>query len=192
VSRARVKKPARGLTHVDARGQARMVDVGDKAVTAREARAEARVRMARATMDALAEGQTPKGDVLATVRIAAIQAAKRCHELIPLCHVLPLDAVRVEITLDREEPIATIEVVARTHAKTGVEMEALTAASVAALTLYDMLKAIDRGMEIERVRLLEKRGGKSGTWRREADDTRAVSDAGSGARAPRRPRRARD
>lgn len=176
-----------------------MVDVGDKAVTAREARAEARVRMQPATMAALVDGTTPKGDVLATVRIAGIQAAKRCHELIPLCHVLPLDAVRVEIALDQDDAVATIEVVARTHGKTGVEMEALTAASVAALTLYDMLKAIDRGMEIERVRLLEKRGGKSGTWTREPAATKGASPreaapltgAGSAARAPRRPRRAR-
>ena len=143
-----------------------MVDVGGKDTTAREAVAEACVRMAVATMAALRDGRTPKGDVLATARIAGIQAAKRTSELVPLCHAIPLDAVTVDIALDDDEPLARITTRARTTARTGVEMEAMVAASVAALTLYDMLKAIDRGMEIESVRLLEKRGGASGEWTR--------------------------
>ena len=154
------------LTHVDARGAARMVDVGEKDVTAREAVAEAVVRMRPATLRTLKSGRTPKGDVLAAVRLAGIGAAKRCAELIPLCHAIPIDAVTIDVTLER----ASVRIVARarTHARTGIEMEALTAASVAALTLYDMLKAIDRSMEIGPVRLLEKRGGRSGSWQAEA------------------------
>ena len=152
------------LTHLDEHGHARMVDTSAKDSTLREAVAEARVRMAPATMAALRAGATPKGDVLATARIAGIQAAKRTSELVPLCHAIALDAVSVDVVLDESEPLARITTRARTNARTGVEMEALVAASVAALTLYDMLKAIDRGMEIECVRLLEKRGGKSGEF----------------------------
>ncbi len=151
------------LSHVDARGAARMVDVGGKDVTAREAVAEALVRMKRETLRALRDETTPKGDVLAAVRLAGIAGAKRCAELIPLCHAIPIDAVAIEVTLGTEDEVRIVAR-ARTHARTGVEMEALTAASVAALTLYDMLKAIDRGMTIERVRLLEKRGGRSGDF----------------------------
>jgi cyclic pyranopterin monophosphate synthase len=157
-----VKEPK--LSHLDERGQARMVDVSQKDPTVREAVAEAAVRMAAPTMIALRSGTTPKGDVLATARIAGIQASKRTSELIPLCHPIPLDAVSIDIVLDDHEPVARVTARARTTARTGVEMEALVAASVAALTLYDMLKAIDRGMEIEKVRLLEKHGGRSGSY----------------------------
>jgi cyclic pyranopterin phosphate synthase len=152
------------LSHLDERGNARMVDVSSKDATLREAVAEATVRMASATMSALRDGRTPKGDVLATVRLAGIQASKRTAELIPLCHPLPLDAVSLDVVLDDADPVVRITARVRTTARTGVEMEALVAASVAALTLYDMLKAIDRGMEIEHVRLLEKRGGQSGPF----------------------------
>ena len=152
------------LTHLDARGAARMVDVGDKAETEREAVAEAVVRMKAETRAALATGRTPKGDVLAAVRLAGIGGAKRTAELIPLCHAIPIDGAKVEVELASKTSVRIVTRV-RTHARTGVEMEALVAASVAALTLYDMLKAIDRGMRIERVRLLEKRGGRSGTFR---------------------------
>ena len=154
-----------------------MVDVGDKDVTAREAVAEAVVRMAPATLALLRSGNTPKGDVLATVRIAGIQAAKKCAELIPLCHAIPIDAVTIEIELAEDVRILAT---ARTHARTGIEMEALTAASVAALTLYDMLKAIDRGMRFE-VGLISKSGGRSGEFNASA----------AAAPAQRRPRRAR-
>ena len=152
------------LSHLDERGNARMVDVSTKEPTVREAVAEAIVRMAPATMTALRDGETPKGDVLATVRIAGIQASKRTSELIPLCHPIPLEAVAIEVELDPDEPLVRITARARTTARTGVEMEALVAASVSALTLYDMLKAIDRGIEIEKVRLLEKHGGRSGSF----------------------------
>ena len=163
-----------------------MVDVGDKKVTARDAVAEAIVRMLPATLAALKGERTPKGDVLAAVRLAGIAGAKRCAELIPLCHAIPIDAVSVDITLGETD---TVRIVARarTHARTGIEMEALTAASVAALTLYDMLKAIDRGIEIS-VRLLEKRGGQSGAYTR---DVRKRDEIG-GARARRRPLRSRE
>ncbi len=152
------------LSHLDERGNARMVDVSKKSPTSRHAVAEATVRMAPATMLALRDGRTPKGDVIATARIAGIQASKRTSELVPLCHPISLDAVSVDVELDEREPIVRITARARTTARTGVEMEALVAASVAALTLYDMLKAIDRGMEIEKVRLLEKHGGQSGSF----------------------------
>lgn len=141
-----------------------MVDVGDKAETEREAVAEAIVRMRPETRAALARGKTPNGDVLAAVRLAGIGGAKRTSELIPLCHAIPIDGASVEVELASATTVRIVTRV-RTHARTGVEMEALVAASVAALTLYDMLKAIDRGMRIERVRLLEKRGGRSGTFR---------------------------
>jgi cyclic pyranopterin phosphate synthase len=155
----------RELTHLDARGQARMVDVGDKAVTQRSATARATVRMKPATLKALRDGTTPKGDVLAVARIAGIQAAKRTPELIPMCHHVQLTSVKLELTLRGKNQVE-IEARASASDRTGVEMEALTAVSVAALTLYDMLKAIDRGMVIERVALHEKRGGKSGDYQR--------------------------
>lgn len=140
-----------------------MVDVTEKAVTSREAVAEARVRMLPATLKLIQDGGHPKGDVFAVARIAGIQAAKKTHELIPLCHPLLLTSVKVELAAEGED---TVHIVARCKlaGQTGVEMEALTAASVAALTIYDMCKAVDRGMTIESVRLLEKLGGKSGHY----------------------------
>lgn len=151
------------LTHLDSQGRARMVDVGGKAETQRVAIALGRIRMNAATLAALRDGTTPKGDVLAVARIAGIMAAKRTAELIPLCHPLALDAVSVEFAFvdDGVEARATASLTGRT----GVEMEALTAVSVALLTVYDMAKAIDKAMVIDGVRLIEKRGGKSGDWR---------------------------
>jgi cyclic pyranopterin phosphate synthase len=141
-----------------------MVDVGAKAVTERRAVAQALVRMSRETADAVRRGDAPKGDVLGVARIAGIQAAKRTDELIPLCHSLPLSFVDVEIEVREREIALTAE--ARTQAQTGVEMEAMTAASVAALTLYDMVKGLEKGVEIAEVVLVEKSGGRSGTWQR--------------------------
>jgi cyclic pyranopterin phosphate synthase len=149
------------LTHLDEAGNARMVDVGDKAVTTRTATARALVRMAPSTAQAIVAGDAPKGDVLGTARIAGIQAAKRTSELIPLCHPLPLDKVAVDLAVDPAAGLVTITTTARVTAKTGVEMEALTAASVAALTVYDMVKGIERGVEIAEVALVAKTGGKS-------------------------------
>jgi cyclic pyranopterin phosphate synthase len=149
------------LTHLDERGQARMVDVGAKDITQRRAVARALVRMTPATAAAIAAGDAPKGDVLATARIAGIQAAKRTSELIPLCHPLPLDKVTVDAEVDAGAGLVTITAEARVTARTGVEMEALTAVSVAALTVYDMVKGIERGVEIASVVLVEKTGGKS-------------------------------
>ena len=158
------------LSHLDERGRARMVDVGGKDETERRARAEALVVMAPATLQLIADGAVPKGDVLASARLAGIMAAKRTHELIPLCHPLNLSAVNVEMEADPALPGLRVTTEARLRGRTGVEMEALVAASVAALTIYDMCKAVDRGMEVRSVRLLEKSGGRSGTWRREAAD----------------------
>lgn len=155
------------LTHLDDQGRARMVDVKEKAITDREAVASARVRMRPETRAMLLGGETPKGDVLATARIAGIQAAKQTPSLIPLCHHIALTSVEVAFTPDEDGERIHVRAVARAKDRTGVEMEAMTAASVAALTLYDMLKAIDRGMEVESVRLEEKRGGRSGHWVRE-------------------------
>ncbi|MEZ4268237.1 MAG: cyclic pyranopterin monophosphate synthase MoaC [Myxococcota bacterium] len=154
------------LSHVGADGAARMVDVSAKAATVRSATAQAVVRMEPDTATAIAEARLAKGDVLAVARLAGIMAAKRTADLIPLCHPLPLDHVAVEITMGSDR--ATIRATAQTTGRTGVEMEALTAASVAALTLYDMAKAIDRAMTIDGVCLLEKHGGKSGSWVRPA------------------------
>lgn len=150
------------LTHVDAQGQAQMVDVGAKDDTAREAIARGTVLLQAETLALIMSGGAPKGDVLATARIAGIMAAKRTSDLIPLCHPLMLSKVRVDITPDPQQNALQIEATVRTTGKTGVEMEALTAVSVAALTLYDMCKAIDRGMRLTDIRLAEKRGGKSG------------------------------
>jgi cyclic pyranopterin phosphate synthase len=158
-------KTEKRLTHLDSRGQARMVDVGDKAVTSRTAVARASVRMRASTQRALRDQTTPKGDVLATARIAGIQAAKRTWELIPMCHQVQLTSVKLELSFVGKERVA-IEARAQASDRTGVEMEALTAVSVAALTLYDMLKAIDRGMVIEEIALHEKTGGKSGDFHR--------------------------
>jgi cyclic pyranopterin phosphate synthase len=156
------------LTHLDDGGRARMVDVGDKEATDRRARARAVVRMAPATAAAVRDGDAPKGDVLGPARIAGIQAAKRTWELIPLCHQLPLSFVDVVAEVDAQDGAVTLTAEARTTARTGVEMEALTAAAVAALTVYDMVKGIERGVTIEQVALLEKSGGRSGAWRRGA------------------------
>jgi molybdenum cofactor biosynthesis protein MoaC len=165
-SHAEPASEERRLTHLDAKGEARMVDVGEKAVSRREAVAEARVRMEPATLELLRSGRAPKGDVLATARIAGIQAAKRTSELIPLCHIVTLSGVEVRFTLDEALPGVHIVATARAHDRTGVEMEALVAASVAGLTLYDMLKAVDRGMTLTEVGLVAKSGGRSGDYRR--------------------------
>ncbi|MDX1589406.1 MAG: cyclic pyranopterin monophosphate synthase MoaC [Oleiphilaceae bacterium] len=153
------------LTHLDDSGAAHMVDVGEKAVTRREARAEGRVLMQPETLAMLLAGDHPKGDVLATARIAGIMAAKKTHELIPLCHSLNLSSVKVLLEPLEQQAGLRIESRCRLDGKTGVEMEALTAVSVAALTIYDMCKAVDRGMVIDGTRLLEKQGGQSGHWR---------------------------
>ena len=158
------------LTHLDDAGRAHIVDVTEKAVTAREATASSRVRMQAATLAAIMEGAVPKGDVMAVARIAGIQAAKKCAELIPLCHPLPLSSVKIDLSPDTALPGICIEVTCKVTGQTGVEMEALTAASVAALTLYDMCKAIGRGMTIETTQLVHKDGGASGEWRREHHD----------------------
>ena len=156
---------AEQLTHLDNQGRAKMVDVGHKPVSAREAVAEGFVMLRPATLRAIAEGGVPKGDVFAAARIAGIMAAKRCGELIPLCHPLPVEAVEVNFDVPELEPDGTepvrlhVKAVARINAKTGVEMEALTAVTVAALTVYDMCKAIDKTMSIEGVRLVSKTGG---------------------------------
>jgi cyclic pyranopterin monophosphate synthase len=154
------------LTHLDEEGAARMIDVGGKPVTRRVARAEARVRMGPELGRAVAAGDTPKGDVLGTARLAGIQAAKRTWELIPLAHPLPLDRVDVEATVDAVDGVVVLTAEASVTARTGVEMEAMTACAVAALTVYDMVKGIERGVTIEGIALVEKSGGRSGEWRR--------------------------
>ena len=153
-----------GLTHLNAAGEASMVDVGGKAVTTRVARAEGYVRMAPATLALIAGGGHRKGDVLAVARIAGIPGAKRCAGLLPLCHPLLLTKIQVDFTIEAEHHRVRIEALCKLDGKTGVEMEALTAVSVAALTLFDMCKAVDRGMTIEGIRVLGKTGGKSGDW----------------------------
>ncbi|MBN0989075.1 cyclic pyranopterin monophosphate synthase MoaC [Amphritea pacifica] len=152
------------LTHLDEKGHANMVDVSGKAVTTREATAQAVVKMLPETLHMISAGEHKKGDVLAVARIAGIQAAKRCSDLIPLCHPLMLSKVSVELTPKPESDAVLILATCKLAGQTGVEMEALTAASVAALTIYDMCKAVDKGMVISEVKLLEKRGGKSGHW----------------------------
>jgi cyclic pyranopterin phosphate synthase len=154
------------LTHLDEQGKARMVDVSSKPTSDRRAVAHALIRMTPATAAAVAAGDAPKGDVISTARIAGIQAAKRTDELIPLCHSLPLSYVGVDVAVDAGEGTITLTTEARTNAQTGVEMEALTAAAVAALTIYDMVKGLDKGVEIAEVYLESKSGGKSGTWHR--------------------------
>jgi cyclic pyranopterin phosphate synthase len=156
------------LTHLDERGQAAMVDVSAKAVTVRTAVAQAEVHMLPATLDAIRDGSVPKGDVLAAARIAGIMAAKRTPELIPLCHTLLLSKVAVDFVLDTERSCVVITAAVRCTGQTGVEMEALTAAGVAALTIYDMAKALEKTMTITNICLLEKQGGKSGDWQRVA------------------------
>lgn len=153
-----------GLSHLDAEGRAAMVDVSAKAETARSATARGLMRLKPEIIDLIASHGLPKGDVLTTARLAGIMAAKRTDELIPLCHGLPVDFVGIDFALDREAGTITITATARVTGKTGVEMEALTAASVAALTVYDMCKAADKGIVIADLRLLAKSGGKSGDW----------------------------
>jgi cyclic pyranopterin monophosphate synthase len=158
----------RKLSHLDSRGRVRMVNVGAKPVTAREAVARGRVFMHRDTLALLETGRAPKGDVIATAHVAGVMAAKRTAELIPLAHPLTLDGVDMAFVPDHDGVSMGIEARVRTRSRTGVEMEALTAVSVAALTLYDMLKAVDRGMVIGEIALWEKRGGRSGVYRRRA------------------------
>ena len=159
--------PRRGktLSHITNRGEARMVDVSAKPATERVAVAEGRVVMAPKTLAIVRKGNAKKGDVLGTARIAGIQAAKRTHELIPLCHPLPIAQVAVELMPDADLPGIVVRARVKVAGKTGVEMEALTAVSVACLTIYDMIKAIERGMRIEGIRLIEKSGGRSGPYR---------------------------
>jgi cyclic pyranopterin monophosphate synthase len=155
------------LTHLDERGRIRMVDVGEKTVTRREAIARGEVRMAPATLEAIVGGKLKKGEALAAARLAGIMAAKRTHEMIPLCHQIPLEMVEVDFSLDSANSAVQIQARAVTDARTGVEMEALVAVSAAALTIYDMAKAIDRAMVIGAIRLVSKRGGRSGDFARE-------------------------
>jgi len=157
-----------GLTHFDAEGRAVMVDVGDKPVTARSASACAHVVMTQATLAHVMQGTAKKGDVLGVARLAGIMAAKKCSDLIPLCHPLPITKVAVDLVADADLPGVRITAEVRTTGQTGVEMEALTAASVAALTVYDMLKAVEKSMEISGIAVLHKEGGKSGTYLRES------------------------
>jgi len=156
------------LTHLSSRGEARMVDVSAKPATERVAVAEGRVVMQPKTLAIVRKGNAKKGDVLGAARIAGIQAAKRTHELIPLCHPLPISQIEIDIAPDAKLPGVTVRARVKVAAKTGVEMEALTAVSVACLTIYDMVKALERGMRIEGIRLIEKSGGSSGHYRAEA------------------------
>ncbi|MCU7959130.1 MAG: cyclic pyranopterin monophosphate synthase MoaC [gamma proteobacterium symbiont of Bathyaustriella thionipta] len=157
-----------GLTHIDAKGAARMVDVSDKDISERIAVAQAHIVMQPETLQMVMAGKHKKGDVLAVARIAGIQAAKQCSQLIPLCHPLMLTSVDVDLQPDEAGNRIVIQARCKLRGRTGVEMEALSAASVAALTIYDMCKAVDRGMSIESVRLLEKQGGRSGHWKMKA------------------------
>lgn len=157
------------LTHLSRAGEARMVDVSTKPTTARVAIAEGRVVMREATLDLVVRGDAKKGDVLGAARIAGIMAAKKTHELIPLCHPLSISKIEIEITPNRKPPSLTVRAAVKVSGQTGVEMEALTAVSVACLTIYDMVKAVERGMRIEDIRLIEKRGGKSGHYRATGD-----------------------
>ncbi|HEY7243489.1 MAG TPA: cyclic pyranopterin monophosphate synthase MoaC [Xanthobacteraceae bacterium] len=153
------------LSHLDARGEARMVDVSEKPATERQAVAEGRVIMAPSTLDLIVKGDAKKGDVLGTARIAGIMAAKRTHELIPLCHPLSISAITMDLKPDMRLPGVSVRATIRVTERTGVEMEALTAVAVACLTVYDMVKAVERGMRIEGIHLVEKYGGKSGHYR---------------------------
>ncbi len=160
-----------GLTHIDASGEAHMVDVGNKPVTDRVGVAEGIVLVEAATLDLIVGGNAKKGDVLGTARIAGIMAAKRTHELIPLCHPLPITSVKLDLVPLPDPPRVMVRATVKTSGQTGVEMEALTAVSVACLTVYDMVKAVDRGIRLTDIRLVEKRGGKSGDFR--ADEREA-------------------
>ena len=175
-SKARPKRPPRTappapspLSHLDQRGQARMVDVTAKGATERMAVAEGRVIMSKTTLDRVLEGNALKGDVLGAARLAGIMAAKRTHGLIPLCHPLPISKVEIEIDPEHSFPGFLVQATVKVTAQTGVEMEALVATTIACLTIYDMCKALEKGMRIEGVRLLEKTGGKSGPWKAEAE-----------------------
>jgi len=159
--------PQAQLSHIDQRGQARMVDVSAKGLTERVAVAEGRVIMSKETLDKVVAGNALKGDVLGAARLAGIMAAKRTHGLIPLCHPLPITKVEIEIDPEHSLPGFLVRATVKVLAQTGVEMEALVATSIACLTIYDMVKAVERGMRIEGVRLLEKSGGRSGTWKAE-------------------------
>jgi cyclic pyranopterin phosphate synthase len=161
-------EPKPKLSHIDQRGEARMVDVSAKPQTERVAVAEGKVIMRKETLDLVIEGNAMKGDVLGAARLAGIMAAKRTHGLIPLCHPLPITKVEVEINPEHSLPGFLVQATVKVTGQTGVEMEALTAVSIACLTIYDMVKAVERGMRIEGIRLLEKSGGKSGTWRVES------------------------
>jgi cyclic pyranopterin phosphate synthase len=158
------------LTHLDDEGRARMVDVGAKPATLRVAIARAVVRMSPGTAAAVAAGDAPKGDVVSTARLAGIQAAKRTDEWIPLAHTLPLDSVDIVVDVDPPAGTVILTATARVTARTGVEMEAMVAASAGALCVYDMVKGIERGVVVDRIELLEKSGGRSGTWRRDEQD----------------------
>jgi cyclic pyranopterin monophosphate synthase len=171
--RRRIRADARGLTHLDTRGRARMVDVGDKPETVREAVARGEVGMTPAALRAFASRSARKGDALAVAQVAAIAAAKRTWELVPLCHAIPLTGVSVDLTPDLRRSCVRIEARVRTVGRTGAEMEALVAVAVAGLTVYDMLKAIERGMVIRRIRLVRKTGGKSGTYTRAGERSSA-------------------
>jgi cyclic pyranopterin phosphate synthase len=160
-----VPRPNKKISHLGSRGEARMVDVSGKAATERIAIAEGRIIMAPKTLAIVRKGNAKKGDVLGAARIAGIQAAKRTHELIPLCHPLPLSQIEIELTPDTKLPGIVARARVKVAGQTGVEMEALTAVSVACLTIYDMVKAVERGMRIEGIRLIEKRGGRSGHYR---------------------------
>ncbi|MFM1899545.1 MAG: cyclic pyranopterin monophosphate synthase MoaC [Synechococcaceae bacterium WB9_4xB_025] len=159
---------ADGLTHLTGQGEVHMVDVGDRDISRREAVAEGCLRMKTSTLQRVIQADTPKGDLLAVARIAAIQGAKRTSELIPLCHPLPLSGIEVAIKPDQELPGLLLQVHCRTTGQTGVEMEALTAVSIGLVTLYDMLKSVDPGMTIETIGLVEKHGGRHGSWHRQA------------------------
>jgi cyclic pyranopterin monophosphate synthase len=163
-----VARGANKLTHLSGRGEARMVDVSAKAPTERVAVAQGHVLMRKSTLDIVRKGDAKKGDVMGAARIAGILAAKRTHELIPLCHPLPISQIEVDIVPDAKLPGITVKARVKVAGKTGVEMEALTAVSVACLTIYDMVKAVERGMRIDGIRLIEKRGGCSGHYRAEA------------------------
>jgi cyclic pyranopterin monophosphate synthase len=177
----------RRLTHVDRSGRPRMVDVSDKPDTARRAVAEAEVAVSDETMSLVIDGGGPKGDVLGVAELAGVMGGKRTSELIPLCHPLALTDLVVAVTPDRTSGVLRVRAEAATTGPTGVEMEALTAASVAALTIYDMVKGVERGVEIRAVRLVSKTGGKSGDWRRSNEPSGADGSAGEAAAHGRRP-----
>src|SRR6188508_3126518 len=181
MDRPQPRAERRRLSHMDRAGRPRMVDVSDKPMTARRAGAEAAVAVSPETMSLVIDGGGPKGDVLGVAELAGVMGGKRTSELIPLCHPLPLTDLVVAVTPDRAAGVLRVRAEAATTAQTGVEMEAMTAASVAALTIYDMVKGVERGVEVRAVRLISKTGGKSGEWHRPSD---ASSDDGGGPARP--------